>query len=236
MLACWIEDPNSEAFKLHIPRIYDYLWLAEDGMKMKGYDGSQLWDAAFTAQAIVGTDLIKKFSPTLKRVHAFVKNSQVLHNCPGDLKHWYRHKSKGGWTFSTADQGWTVSDCTATGLKAALLLSMISPEIVGEPLEAERFYDAIDCLMSFKNKHSGFASYELTRSYAWLELFYLNDHFSFMIIHYVQFVEKSVHCVQQEIIGVFNQNCMISYSQYRNIFPIWALGEYRSHILNPGKE
>jgi cycloartenol synthase len=35
MLACWIEDPNSEAFKLHVPRIYDYLWLAEDGMKMK---------------------------------------------------------------------------------------------------------------------------------------------------------------------------------------------------------
>lgn len=35
MLACWIEDPNSEAFKLHIPRIYDYLWVAEDGMKMQ---------------------------------------------------------------------------------------------------------------------------------------------------------------------------------------------------------
>jgi len=35
MLACWIEDPNSEAFKHHIPRVYDYLWLAEDGMKMQ---------------------------------------------------------------------------------------------------------------------------------------------------------------------------------------------------------
>ena len=35
MLACWIEDPKSEAFKLHIPRVYDYLWLAEDGMKMQ---------------------------------------------------------------------------------------------------------------------------------------------------------------------------------------------------------
>jgi hypothetical protein len=28
----------------------------------------------------------------------------------------------------------------------------------------------------------------------------------------------------QEIMGVFNKNCMISYSQYRNIFLIWALG------------
>jgi len=30
-----MEDPNSEAFKLHLPRIYDYLWVAEDGMKMQ---------------------------------------------------------------------------------------------------------------------------------------------------------------------------------------------------------
>ncbi|XP_043712434.1 cycloartenol synthase-like [Telopea speciosissima] len=36
---------------------------------------------------------------------------------------------------------------------------------------------------------------------------------------------------QQEIMGVFNNNCMISYSAYRNIFPIWALGEYRCRVL-----
>jgi cycloartenol synthase len=35
---------------------------------------------------------------------------------------------------------------------------------------------------------------------------------------------------QQEIMGVFNKNCMISYTAYRNIFPIWALGEYRSNL------
>jgi len=35
MLACWIEDPNSVAFKRHIARVYDYLWIAEDGMKMQ---------------------------------------------------------------------------------------------------------------------------------------------------------------------------------------------------------
>jgi len=31
---------------------------------------------------------------------------------------------------------------------------------------------------------------------------------------------------QQGIIGVFNYNCAISYSGYKNIFPIWALGKY----------
>jgi len=35
----------------------------------------------------------------------------------------------------------------------------------------------------------------------------------------------------QEIMGVFNKNCMITYAAYRNIFPIWALGEYRRHVL-----
>nr|XP_029154262.1 probable oxidosqualene cyclase isoform X4 [Arachis hypogaea] len=41
---------------------------------------------------------------------------------------------------------------------------------------------------------------------------------------------------QQEIRGVFNKNCTINYSGYRNIFPIWALAEYRSHVmLDPGK-
>ena len=32
---------------------------------------------------------------------------------------------------------------------------------------------------------------------------------------------------QESISGVFNKNCMISYSNYKNIFPIWAIGRYR---------
>ena len=36
----------------HLPRLLDYLWLAEDGMKMQGYSGSQLWDTAFAVQVL----------------------------------------------------------------------------------------------------------------------------------------------------------------------------------------
>ena len=36
---------------------------------------------------------------------------------------------------------------------------------------------------------------------------------------------------QQHISGVFNRNCMITYANYRNIFPIWALGEYRKRVV-----
>ena len=35
MLACWADDPNGEAFKKHIPRVADYLWVAEDGITMQ---------------------------------------------------------------------------------------------------------------------------------------------------------------------------------------------------------
>ncbi|KAL5718244.1 hypothetical protein ACHQM5_011171 [Ranunculus cassubicifolius] len=35
MLACWVEDPKSNAFMKHLARVQDYLWVAEDGMKMQ---------------------------------------------------------------------------------------------------------------------------------------------------------------------------------------------------------
>lgn len=31
---------------------------------------------------------------------------------------------------------------------------------------------------------------------------------------------------QENISGVFNKSCAISYTSYRNIFPIWALGRF----------
>lgn len=35
MLACWAEDPNGDYFKKHLARIPDYIWVAEDGIKMQ---------------------------------------------------------------------------------------------------------------------------------------------------------------------------------------------------------
>jgi hypothetical protein len=80
-LFCWIEDPNSEEFKLHIPRIYDYLWIAEDGMKMQSYNGSQLWDTVFTVQVIYATGLVEKYAPTLHKAHEYIKYSQIFITC-----------------------------------------------------------------------------------------------------------------------------------------------------------
>ncbi|XWS52356.1 hypothetical protein CRYUN_Cryun11dG0061700 [Craigia yunnanensis] len=195
MLCCWVEDPNSEAFKLHLPRIYDFLWLAEDGMKMQGYNGSQLWDTAFTVQAIISTNLTEEYGPTLRKANMFMKNTQVLEDCPGDLNFWYRHISKGAWPFSTADHGWPISDCTAEGLKAVLLLSKIPPKIVGEPLEAKRLYNAVNAILSLQNTDGGFATYELTRSYRWLELINPAETFGDIVIDY-PYVECTSAAIQ----------------------------------------
>ena len=43
--------------------------------------------------------------------------------------------------------------------------------------------------------------------------------------------EKSGDWPMQHISGVFNRNCAITYANYRNIFPLWALGRYRTEVL-----
>jgi achilleol B synthase len=43
-------------------------------------------------------------------------HTQIRENHP-DYKAYYRHGAKGSWSLSTADNGWSVSDCTAEALK-----------------------------------------------------------------------------------------------------------------------
>uniref|UniRef100_F6GYK0 Beta-amyrin synthase n=1 Tax=Vitis vinifera TaxID=29760 RepID=F6GYK0_VITVI len=38
MLACWVEDPYGDSFKKHLARLPDYIWMAEDGIKMQVRD------------------------------------------------------------------------------------------------------------------------------------------------------------------------------------------------------
>jgi squalene cyclase len=47
---------------------------------------------------------------------------KVLWNHPGDESYSHRHRSKGSWTLSSADNGWTVSDTTAEALKVITFL------------------------------------------------------------------------------------------------------------------
>ena len=82
----------------------------------------------------------------------------------------YRHKSKGAWPFSTREQGYTVSDCTAEALKAVLLLQKSPLFLTDSLVSHDRIFDAVDILLSMQNDDGGFASYELQRTGPWLEM------------------------------------------------------------------
>ncbi|KAG4947213.1 hypothetical protein JHK87_043220 [Glycine soja] len=205
------KNPNSQTFKRHIPRIKDYLWVAEDGMKMQAYGGSQLWDTVFSIQAILATNLKDEYGSMLKKANNFIKCSQITTNSSGTPSDWYRHISKGGWTFSTADNGWPVSDCTGEALKAAILLSNMSFDIVDRAMEVEQLYDGVNWILSMQvyTNLEGNKSNVVNTAWAMLAL-----------------IEAG-----QEITGITNRTIATAPSAYRNIFPIWALGEYRSRVL-----
>jgi lanosterol synthase len=111
---------DTAAVMKHAEKLPTYFWLSGRGMTCGGTNGAQLWDTAFTAIAIVeaGLGQRKEFRPMLEKALHFLDISQFRDN----LDDPYRQQRKGGWPFSTHDNGYIVSDCSAEGMKAVLLL------------------------------------------------------------------------------------------------------------------
>jgi len=195
MLCCWMENPDSEAFKRHLPRIHDYLWVAEDGLKMQGYNGSQLWDTSFAVQALAEAELPDVSNNALRKAHEFIHNTQVIEEAQPPLSKYYRHVSKGAWPFSTRDHGWPISDCSAEGLKAALLLATLPADQVGASIPQERLFDCVNVLLSYQNWDGGMATYENTRSFHKLEMLNPSETFGDIIVDY-SYVECTGACMQ----------------------------------------
>lgn len=186
---------NSNQFKAHVDRWDDYLWVAEDGLKMSGYNGSQLWDTAFATQAILENpaDLIP--SETITRAYSYIDYTQIKDGVK-DRARFFRHQSVGGWPFSTLDHGWPISDCTAEGLKAALKChqSEFNSEINGTRIDDKRLRQAVDLILSFQNDDGGWATYENTRSGSFLESLNPSEIFGKIMIDY-SWIECTSACV-----------------------------------------
>ncbi|XP_030661943.1 lanosterol synthase isoform X2 [Nomascus leucogenys] len=185
MLVRWyVDGPASTAFQEHVSRIPDYLWMGLDGMKMQGTNGSQIWDTAFAIQALLeaGGHHRPEFSSCLQKAHEFLRLSQVPDN-PPDYQKYYRQTRKGGFSFSTLDCGWIVSDCTAEALKAVLLLQEKCPYVT-EHIPRERLCDAVAVLLNMRNPDGGFATYETKRGGHLLELLNPSEVFGDIMIDY----------------------------------------------------
>lgn len=185
MLVRWHRDgPTSATYRAHVSRLPDFLWLGVDGMKMQGTNGSQLWDTAFTVQALLegGAQFRPEFASCLQRALDYLRTSQIPDN-PPDYQKFYRHMCKGGYSFSTRDCGWIVADCTAEALTAVLQLQRACPSLSGQ-LPPERLYDAVAVLLSLRNRDGGFATYENKRGGHLLELLNSSEVFGDIMIDY----------------------------------------------------
>ena len=115
------KDIHHSSVLNHMARVADYLWLAEDGMKMKGYNGSQCWDTSFAIQAVYEAGLLAEFAALSKGVWSYLERTQILstevsqaspaykYESAAYRKQFYRHISQGGWPFSTSAHGWPIS-------------------------------------------------------------------------------------------------------------------------------
>jgi squalene cyclase len=160
-------------FLRHAGRVRDYLWIAEDGMKMQGYNGSQTWDTSFAIQAVVESGLAGKFPNVVRGAWKFLERNQILstsvsqntdaymYEIPERRNQYYRHVSLGGWPFSTSSHGWPISDCTAEGLKAVLAMRSLKclDNNTKSKITRKRLGDAVNVLLTLQNSSGGWATY-----------------------------------------------------------------------------
>lgn len=189
-LCYFFTNPDGPEVHKHIERLDDYLWCGTDGIKMNGYNSSRLWDTAFAVQAVSETRRVQENQVLLQEAHNYVDANQVLDDTP-NCHRYYRHASRGGWPFSDRAHGWPISDCTAEGLKACLLVE----NVVDNPVSETRLRDAVELILSLQNRDGGWATYERTRGPRWLEKLNATTLFADVMVDY-SYVECTSACIQ----------------------------------------
>ncbi|MBU8894148.1 2,3-oxidosqualene cyclase [Corallococcus sp. M34] len=189
--AVWhLARPEGPEVQAHLARLPDYLQRSDDGVKVNGYNSSQLWDTAFAVQALVASGQAEAARETLARAADFLEAQQVLEDSPRAAR-FHRHPSRGGWPFSTRAHGWPISDCTAEGVKACLLLEPLGLNRVSR----ERLGHAVEFILSLQNRDGGWATYEPQRGPRWLERLNPSDVFAGIMVD-TSYVECTSACVQ----------------------------------------
>ena len=178
------EGPDSYSFQRRLHHLHDYMWMNSEGMMTNGTNGVQVWDTAFSIQAVHEAGLAEepKWRPMLTKALEYLEHEQIIDEVE-DREICYRQSRKGAWPFSTKVQGYTVSDCTAEGLRAVLMLQNM--HLYKAMISEQRMQDAIDVLLTMQNKRSGgFSSYELQRGSELLEWLNAAEVFGRIMVEY----------------------------------------------------
>ncbi|PHH65633.1 hypothetical protein CDD81_1719 [Ophiocordyceps australis] len=193
-LVCYARDgPDAYSVKRHIERLDEYMWMNRDGMLCNGTNGVQCWDTAFAIQAVFacGLEHQERWRRMLQQAHGYLDRQQIRQNCH-DMDKCYRQVRKGGWPFSTGDQGYAVSDCISEALKSVILLQKKGG--FAQLLDDRRIFDAIDTLLLYQNANGALSSYEARRGSEYLELLNAAEVFGRIMIEY-DYTECTTACV-----------------------------------------
>jgi len=187
-------------------RMSEELFMGPQGMTVMGTNGSQVWDAAFAIQCLFVSGLAEKpqYQKTIEDAFKFLVRSQFDTDCvPGS----FREARKGSWPFSTKEQGYTVSDCTAEAMKSILLvMNSDAFSYLHILFDTGRLHSGIDVLLGLQNVGSfefgSFASYEPIKATPLLEAINPAEVFGNIMVEY-----PYVECTDSSVLG------LISYSE-----------------------
>jgi squalene/oxidosqualene cyclase-like protein len=164
VVACWAAEPNSEHTRRSIAALPRYLFRCERGLTMQAYNSTELWDTSYVAIALAEANALDEHYELACAAHNFIDANQIRENCP-DGQRYYRDRRRGGWAFSTKEQGWPVADCTALGVLAALALEPAARTPIGHG----RLLEAVDLLLAMQNDDHGWSTCERRRGSPLLE-------------------------------------------------------------------
>lgn len=234
IVVCNERGGGSPEFKRFLDRWPDFLFMTPEGMMMMGTNGVQVWDVAFALQYCVVAGLSQKheFRETLIRGFRFLVRSQFDTEAETGS---FRDKRDGGWPFSTKQQGFTVSDCTAEAIKAIIMVQNTPGlEFLKDEIPEERLHAGIDTLLSIQNwgsfHYGSFASYEQIKGPEILEILNPAEVFGNIMIEY-----PYVECTDSAILGLHHFTLHYDYRRGDIATAICAAADYiKSHQRSDG--
>ncbi|GME67130.1 unnamed protein product [[Candida] boidinii] len=192
---------NSQNFQKAFDRMSEELFLGPIGMSVMGTNGTQVWDTAFAVQYYFAAGIaeLPQYHDTIVKSFKFLIRSQFTEEC---VEGSFRDKRKGAWPFSTKEQGYTVSDCTAEAMKAIIMvMNSDSFKDVHHLYDVKRLEDAIDVLLSLQNVGSfhfgSYATYESIKATPLLELINPAEVFGNIMVEY-----PYVECTDSSVLGL----------------------------------